>query len=205
MRFKQKGSMTQKSLPTIHTDRLVLRPLKPEDAQALFAIFSDQEVMRYWNTAPWASLDDAQRFIQTSSEAMDAQESMTLGIAQKTTGALIGKCMLFNYEPGSKRAEIGFGIGRPHWGHGFVAEAGRALLAYGFDTLGLRRVEAEIDPKNVSSGKTLERLGFVQEGLLRQRWEINGVVSDSALYGLLANDHPAHDNSFKPMPVRATA
>ena len=197
--------MTQKFLPTIHTERLVLRPLNPEDMQALFAIFSDQEVMRYWNTAPWSSLDDAWNFIRASAEAMERQESMTLGIAQKATGELIGKCMLFNYESASKRAEIGFGIGRPYWGHGFVSEAGRALLAYGFDALGLRRIEAEIDPQNLSSGKILERLGFVKEGLLRQRWEINGVVSDSELYGLLASDHPRPNNSFKPTPLRGAA
>lgn len=178
--------------PTIHADRLVLRPLKPEDAQALLAIFSDQEVMRYWNTAPWTSLDDARGFIRESTRAAECQESLVLGIVLQATGQVIGKCMLFNYDPGSKRAEIGFGIGHPYWGQGFVSEAGRALLTYGFDTLGLRRIEAEIDPRNISSGRTLERLGFVKEGLLRQRWEINGVVSDSALYGLLSSDRAAH-------------
>ncbi|WP_245688487.1 GNAT family N-acetyltransferase [Vibrio sonorensis] len=54
--------------------------------------------------------------------------------------------------------------------------------------MNLRRIEAEIDSDNVLSGKALERLGFVKEGLLRQRWEINGHVSDSVLYGLLAED-----------------
>ncbi len=72
----------------------------------------------------------------------------------------------------------------------YVVEAGHALLEHGFDSLQLRRVEAEIDPANEARRKTLDRLGFVQEGLLRQRWEINGVVSDSALYGLLASDRP---------------
>lgn len=180
--------MTQKFQPIIHTERLVLRPLELEDAEALLAIFSDQEVMKYWNTSAWTSLEDANNFILESGETMERMESITLGITLKETGELIGKCLLFNFEPGSKRAEIGFGIGRSHWGKGFVTEAGQALLTYGFDTLALRRFEAEIDPQNISSGKTLERLGFVREGLLRQRWQINGLVSDSLLYGLLSSD-----------------
>ena len=197
--------MTQKIFPTIDTDRLVLRPLDSGDAEALFKIFSDAEVMRYWNTPPWRSLDDARTFIASSVESMERQEAMTLGISLKDTGEIIGKCMLFNYEAESKRAEIGFGIGSQHWGHGFIAEAGKALLDYAFETAGLRRVEAEIDPENTSSAKALERLGFVKEGLLRKRWEIDGVVSDSALYGLLDSDRPAHNNSFKPTPLRGAA
>ena len=181
--------MAQDFMPTIDTERLLLRPLNLEDSQALLGIFSDPEVMRYWNTPPWTDLDDARDFIKSSAEEMARQESMTLGVVLKDTNELIGKCMLFSYEKESKRAEIGFGIGREYWGNGFVSEAGEALLDYGFNVLGLRRVEAEIDPDNVSSGKTLERLGFMREGLLRQRWEINGVVSDSALYGMLSADH----------------
>lgn len=180
--------MTNLFDPTIHTDRLILRPLTAQDAPALLAIFSDPEVMRYWNTPSWTSIDTAQEFISDSAQRMAKQESLTLGIALKDSGELAGKCMLFSYDTASRRAEIGFGIGQAHWGQGFIAEAGQALLAYGFETLQLRRIEAEIDPDNVASGKALERLGFAKEGHLRQRWEINGVVSDSALYGMLASD-----------------
>ena len=78
-------------------------------------------------------------------------------------------------------------------GKGYIGEAGEALIQYGFTSLGLRRIEAEIDPDNHASAKALEKLGFAQEGLLRQRWEIGGVVSDSALYGRLASDRfPLH-------------
>lgn len=190
--------MIQKFLPTIETDRLVLRPLNQKDAKDLFVIFSDPVVMKYWNTPPWTSLDDARDFINSSVDAMSRQESITLGIVVKATGEMIGKCMLFSYVRESKRAEIGFAIGPSYWGRGFVSEAGQALLEYGFDKLGLRRVEADIDPNNVSSGKTLERLGFIREGVLRQRWEVNGVVSDSALYGVLAEDFQRRNNSPKP-------
>ncbi|WP_338402081.1 GNAT family protein [Shewanella algae] len=69
-----------------------------------------------------------------------------------------------------------------------MQEAGEALIDYGFNILKLRRIEAEIDPGNSASAKALDKLGFIREGLLRQRWQINGVISDSALYGRLVSD-----------------
>lgn len=183
--------------PVIETERLILKPLAIDDTESLLEIFSDPEVMRYWNTAPWMTIQDAIDFINKSNDSMLRQESLILGVYLKSTGDLTGKCMLFSYDQKSKRAEIGFGLMRSCWGKGYINEAGEALIKYGFDSLGLRRVEAEIDPDNQSSAKALEKLGFSLEGLLRQRWEVNGIVSDSAMYGLLVSDSPVKHN--KPM------
>ncbi|MGP0171640.1 GNAT family N-acetyltransferase [Pseudomonas sp. NCHU5208] len=176
--------------PRVETERLILKPLLPSDAPGLLAIFSDAEVMRYWNTAPWADVQEAIAFIEQSNESMRVQQSLVLGIWLRSTGELAGKCMLFSYDKASRRAEIGFGLARSCWGQGYISEAGDALVQYGFEVLGLRRIEAEIDPANQASAKALEKLGFAHEGLLRQRWEVNGVVSDSAIYGRLLSDHP---------------
>lgn len=172
----------------IDTPRLILSPPSPEDAPALLSIFSDPQVMKYWNTAPWRSLDDALRFIDRRTADMQERSALTLCIRDKQSGQLAGKCMLFSFDFHSRRAEIGFGLGRAYWGKGLVNEAAEALIAYAFKVLNLRRIEAEIDPDNQASAAALQKLGFVQEGLLRQRWEINGVISDSALFGLLAAD-----------------
>lgn len=176
--------------PVIETERLSLKPLVINDAESLLEIFSDPEVMRYWNTPPWKTLQDSLDFINASNDSMQRQESLVLGVYLQSTGELIGKCMLFSYDAESKRAEIGFGLGHAAWGKGYINEAGEALIQYGFSVLGLRRIEAEIDPDNQSSAKTLEKLGFSREGLLRQRCEVNGIVSDSAMYGRLKSDHP---------------
>ncbi|MBP5980288.1 MAG: GNAT family N-acetyltransferase [Halomonas sp.] len=176
-------------LPVIETERLTLKPIAVNDSQSLLEIFSDPEVMRYWNTPSWSTLQDALDFIDESAASMHRHEALVLGIYLKSTGELAGKCMLFSYDQESKRAEIGFGLGRACWGKGYISEAGEALIQYGFTSLGLRRIEAEIDPNNQSSAKALGKLGFLREGLLRERWEINGIVSDSAMYGRLVSDH----------------
>lgn len=180
--------MTSPRISTLDTPRLLLRPLRNDDADALLAIFSDPEVMRYWNTPPWTTRQDALAFIAGTTAALAEGATLALGIVRKADQQLIGKCLLASYAPASRRAELGFGIARQAWGQGHVQEAAGALITHAFDALGLRRIEAEIDPANLASARALERLGFQREGLLRQRWEIDGVLSDSALYGLLRDD-----------------
>ena len=86
---------------------------------------------------------------------------------------------------------MGYGLAEAAWGQGFAAEAVGALPRHGFDALDLDRVEADIDPRNTASARLLERLGFTREGLLRERWIVDGEVSDSAIYGLLKREFKA--------------
>ena len=169
----------------LRTPRLTLRPLAAPDADALFAVFSDPQVMRYWSTPPWTTPDQAQAFIERDRSGFESGAHLRLGIERTDDGALLGQCTLFGIQPASRRAEVGYSLGRPHWGRGYVNEALRALLGYGFGQLNLNRVEADIDPRNTASEKVLQRLGFLKEGHLRERWIVAGEVSDSALYGLL--------------------
>lgn len=167
------------------TERLRLRPLRDDDAPALLAVFGDPEVTRYWSTPPWPSIEDAQRMITRENEAMAAGRLLRLAITRRDDPALIGTCTLFAWVPGCRRAELGYALVRSAWGRGFMHEALTALLAHGFAAMDLHRVEADIDPRNAASARSLERLGFTHEGLLRERWIVDGAVSDSAMYGLL--------------------
>lgn len=173
------------------TPRLRLRPLRADDAEALFAVFSDPEVMRYWSTPPWTSIDQAHQRIAADTAGMAAGEHLRLGIERQADGRLVGQCTLFDIVPSCRRAEIGYCLARHAWGQGLMHEALQALVAHGFGPMDLNRIEADIDPRNAASARSLERLGFVREGLLRERWIVDGEVSDSALYGLLRSDRPA--------------
>lgn len=172
----------------INTRRLLLRPYHESDAEALFGIFSDPRVMRYMSTPPWASIDRAREVIARDVAAIAGGEHLSLAIERREDSRLIGHCVLFKLADRCRRAEIGYGLAEWAWGHGFMNEALCALVRYGFQHLSLRRIEADTDPRNGASIKTLERLGFIREGLLRERWIVNGEVSDSAMYGLLHKD-----------------
>ncbi|WP_088285329.1 GNAT family N-acetyltransferase [Ideonella sp. A 288] len=173
------------------TARLLLRPLRDGDAPGLWAIFSDARVMRYWSTPPWTTVEPAHEMIARDQAAMANGEHLRLGIERVDDGALIGTCTLFNLVAPCRRAEVGYVLGSAAWGQGCMHEALTALLDHGFTSMHLNRVEADVDPRNTASARTLERLGFLREGHLRERWIVGDEVSDSALYGLLHSDWQA--------------
>ena len=132
----------------IHTDRLILRVLGPDDATSLFAIFSNSEVMRYWSTPAWTSMEQALAFLERDAKGFASGQHLRLGIERRDDQTLIGQCTLFGIVPSCRRAEVGYGLVRDAWGNGYANEALRALINYGFATLSLNRIEADIDPRN---------------------------------------------------------
>jgi ribosomal-protein-alanine N-acetyltransferase len=172
----------------LSSNRLLLRWLEKADLPALFDIFSNAEVMRYWSSPPFAKMSEAQNMLRNIQEGHRTGSVLQLGIERSSDQALIGTCTLHNFHLQSRRAEIGYALGRPYWGQGYMHEALIVLINYAFDTLGLNRLEADIDPRNSASKKSLERLGFLQEGHMRERWIVNGEVSDTGFYGLLRSD-----------------
>jgi RimJ/RimL family protein N-acetyltransferase len=167
------------------TPRLRLRPLARTDAEALLAIHADPEAMRYTTIEPWSSVDRAYALVEHFLKTMPAGDHLCLGIVPAGEAAVIGTCTLFDFYTTSRRAEVGFVLGRSAWRKGYMTEALSALLDYGFFSLNLNRVEADTDPRNLAAAVLLQRLGFVREGLLRERWIVAGEKSDTALYGLL--------------------
>lgn len=171
----------------LRTDRLVLRPLQETDVDALFRIFADEKVMRYWSTPPWTSPEPARAMI-ANDLAQTSCDHLRLGIELAQDEHLLGTCTLFCINATCRRAEIGYALGSFAWGQGYISEALKALLDYGFQQLNLNRVEADIDPRNEASARALKRLGFTKEGYLRERWIVGQEISDSALYGLLQSE-----------------
>jgi len=172
----------------LQTQRLLLRPLRDTDAPSLLIIFSDPKFMQFGTTPPWNSVDEAFAMINRDVKAMASGERVRLGIERMEDNALIGICTLFDWDRECRSAEIGYGLVSSAWGRGFMHEALVALLDFGFSELDLNRVEADIDPRNISSEKSLERIGFTKEGHLRESCIVNGALTDSALYGLLRRD-----------------
>jgi [ribosomal protein S5]-alanine N-acetyltransferase len=173
---------------TLNTERLELRCLRRGDEAALFAIFSDPDVMRFWSSAAWT--DDAPARAMIESDLRDAASgsALRLGLVRRAEAAgpaLVGTVSLFKLDAQNRRAEIGYALRRSAQGAGLMHEALFAVINYAFTTAQLHRLEADIDPRNSASARSLQRLGFVQEGLLRERWIVNGEVSDSAMFGLL--------------------
>jgi RimJ/RimL family protein N-acetyltransferase len=169
----------------LFTPRLKLRWMEASDAEAHYAVFSDPDVARYWSSGPWTALDQAHEHITATQAAYADGSGMRLGIALRETGELIGNASLHRFVDTSRRCELGYALARAHWGYGYVSEALRALLDFGFTALDLNRVEADIDPRNTASARVLEKLGFRKEGYMPERWIVQGEPADTVYYGLL--------------------
>jgi len=183
--------MDWERLPTINTNRLSLRWISAEDVDDFYAIYSDPEVMRYWSTPPLADRNAASKLVSEIHESFKRRELMKWGIARRTDDTLIGSVTLFHPDFTHRRAEIGYALGRAHWGQGYMQETLKAVLTYAFEVLEFHRIEADVDPRNSASIRTLERLGFQREGYLRERWQVNGEIQDAFFYGLLRPDWEA--------------
>jgi len=177
----------------LRTARLDLRALASTDADALFALRSDPVVQRYGSHTPWTQRQAAVDYIGRDEQGMAAGRHAQLAIVRRADAELIGTGTLYALDAQCRRADLGYALHPSAWGRGYATEAVTALLDWGFEQLDLNRVEADVDPRNTPSARLMERLGFIREGCLRERWIVGGEVCDSLMYGLLAREWKARD------------
>lgn len=174
--------------PVLVTARLVLRETRDDDADGVFELEGDPVAMRYWSRPPMRELAEARASVERSRGFFPARSGLKWIVTRAAEDRMLGHLSLFNFREPSDCAEIGYGLARRHWGQGLMHEALVAVVDYAFGPLGLRRLEADVDPRNTASIRSLERLGFAREGLLRERWQVGDEISDSLLVGLLARE-----------------
>ncbi|WP_044511494.1 GNAT family N-acetyltransferase [Hymenobacter sp. DG25B] len=176
-------------LPTITTSRLHLRWLTPADVPALFTIFSDPAVMRYWSRPPMTSEAEAAALQVQIAEYFAARSLFQWGLARRSDDVVIGTGTLYSLSNTNKHAGIGYAVGSAHWRQGYGSEAVAALVEFAFTELALHRLEADVDPRNTASRRCLERIGFQQEGHQRERYYLYEEWQDAILYGLLQSEY----------------
>ena len=174
--------------PNLTTNRLLLRQIQANDAEALFPIFSDEEAMQFYGHEAHQSLDDTRELIRQIEARYAQRESIRWGITLRDEDRLIGSCGFHHFDEDFHRAETGYELHRDFWGKGIMTEAMRAILSYGFTELGLHRVEAIIDIVNERSKGLLDKLGFRYEGNLRQRYYFQGRFEDEHYFGLIREE-----------------
>jgi len=173
-------------LSVLDTPRLRLRALVDTDIAALFAIFKDSEAMRYWTRPAMTDIAEAEALLREIQHDDEAETLFQWGIARREGDLVIGTCTLFRIHREHRRCELGYVLRRDQWGQGLANEALSALVNHAFGAMGLHRLEADIDPRNAGSIRSVERLGFKLEGHLRERYFVAGEIQDSLIYALLA-------------------
>jgi ribosomal-protein-alanine N-acetyltransferase len=174
--------------PQIETKRLILREIIHTDDEALFSIFSDGEVMRYYNTEPMKKIIESRGLITRFAEGFKKQAVIRWGITTKADGRLIGTCGFHTWDKESFKAEVGYELAQNYWRHGFMSETLRKVIAFGINNLKLNRIEALVQPRNVASKDVLLKLGFAEVGLLTEHRFFKGKYVDMLILSILSKD-----------------
>jgi len=175
-----------KPFPTLSTHRLLLREIVDEDAAQIFFLRSDKQVLQFLDRDPAQSIAEAKEWIQTIRQGIDNNEYIAWAISLKGDKKLIGTITLWNLKKEHYRSEIGYALHPAHQGQGLMQEAMDTVLHYGFKTMKLHSVEANVNPNNAPSIKLLERNNFIREAYHKENYYYNGKFLDSAIYSLIS-------------------
>lgn len=169
------------------TERLHLREFVADDWPAVLAYQQDPLYLRYnaWTERTPAAVREFVGWF-LAQQQQTPRDKYQFVLELKTTGALIGNCGVRRTAPGAPEADLGYELAPAHWGHGYATEAARAVLAFGFATLGVHRLEAHCVAENTGSARVLEKIGMQFEGRLRHKEYFRGRWWDRLIYAALA-------------------
>jgi len=174
-------------LPVLAGQKVVLRDLRPSDATALFTLLTTEEVARFISPPP-STVEGFERFIAWAHRQRHAGAYACFAVTLPDNDTAIGIFQLRELEPGFGTAEWGFAIGSPYWGSGVFTQGAELLLQFAFDTVGVHRLEARAAVKNGRGNSALQKIGAVQEGVLRKSFLRNGQYLDQVLYAIVDDD-----------------
>lgn len=175
--------------PRLVTERLVLRELRASDAAAVAAGAGDRRVAQHLIQVPSPyPIALARRWVIHRIEWWDLGRGVTFAVTlPDDPDMLLGTVSLRRYVR-DRRAELGYWLAQPAWGHGFATEAAQAAVDFGFRELGLARVYAQVLAGNRASLGVADKLGMVNEGIKRQHVSKAQRLHDVVLYGLLRDE-----------------
>lgn len=172
----------------LETERLILSPVTHADAELIYPVMADPEVMAHMDFAAVDDTDLIRAFVEGQVDEMEREEafywSVRLNPAQGGESGYLGSVDLSDIDWRHRRAEVGFVLGRPAWGQGYGYEAMQAVLSYAA-SLGFKRLWARTQVGNNASEKLLQKLGFEMEGYLKGHVDRDGDRRDCRLWGLL--------------------
>jgi len=174
--------------PTLTTERLVLRPFALSDAPAVQRLAGDREIAANTLLIPHPYPEGAaEEWIKGHDEQSPNQ---IFAISLRGEGEAMGAIGL-HVERKHERAEIGYWLGVPYWGHGYTTEAARAVVGYAFAEGGINRVFAYHFRRNPASGRVLQKIGMRHEGTLRRHLKKWDAYVDLECYGIMRDEFMA--------------
>ena len=175
------------SLPVLAGSNFVLRELRADDAPALLAMLTSEEVSRFISPPP-TTIEGFELFIAWTLREREQGNYICYGVVPAGMTTAVGLFQLRTLEPGFGSCEWGFAFGSQFWGTGLFVEGAKLVLNFGVDVLGTQRIEARAAVANGRGNGALRKIGAVQEGILRRSFLRNGQYHDQVLWSVLAED-----------------
>ena len=176
--------------PSLETTRLQLRELQEADVGCLFDIFSDLEVTRFYNIKTFANQHEAQKLLERRRNRFYSNRGICWAIELKSTAEIVGTCGFNAWFEKRQIGDLGYELARPFWNQGIMTEALQAMMAYGFDGIGLVQQRAWVIPENEASGRVLEKIGFQSQGVQLARGYWDGSFHDLELFTVTIPNPP---------------
>ncbi len=170
--------------PFINTERLQLRAIQEIDLDDLYTLRTNASVLKYLNREK-DTIEKTTSILTQIINNVKNNDAITWAINIKGDTRLIGTIGLWQVDKFNHKAELGYMTLSDHWGKGYVSEALKPVMDYGFEHMRLHRIEAEVNPENAASIRVLEKHGFVREGYYKEDYYYNGEFLDSARYGII--------------------
>ena len=178
--------------PELESERLQLKSFKAEDMLDIFELYSNEEVVQYYDIDAMKDVDEAKDIINLFIHRFDKNIGIRWVISLKETGEFIGDIGFNVFDREIRSADIGYAINSKQWNKGYATEALRLVLDFGFYNLKiipLNRIEARVMDGNNASRHLLEKLGFMYEGNLRDTISKNERLYDTHIYSILKNQY----------------
>lgn len=172
--------------PELFTERMILRKINEPDAEQIFKLRSDEDVMKFIGKNPIVSIEEAKAFMNLITESLTRNDGITWGMAMKEKPeTIVGTIGLWRIIKDHFRAEIGYMLLPEYWRKGLMKEAILKVINFGFNELKLHSIEGRINPLNIASAVILESTGFVKEAHFKEDFFFNGKFEDTAIYSIL--------------------
>ncbi|NMO97685.1 GNAT family N-acetyltransferase [Paenibacillus lemnae] len=177
-----------KELPTLNTERLRLRKLKLEDEQDLFSYCSNDAVARYTTWYKHQTIEDTRIYLDMVLNQYNSHKVAPWGIEDTLTGQIVGTAGFVAWDIKNSKAELGYALSQQYWNQGYMSEAIREIIKFGFEHMKLVRIEARCHPDNIGSSRVMEKNGLLFEGILRKHIFARGVHEDVKMHAIIKDD-----------------
>ena len=191
----EKLKRTFRGTPQLESARLSYRKIVQDDARDMYEYSCREEVTRYLLWMPHSGLSETQRYIKLLQKKYAEGAFWDFGLTYRETGKFIGTCGVTSYDEDDNSLEIGYVLAPDFWGQGLAAEAARTVMAFCFDTFGVRRITAKHLEGNDRSARVMRKLGMRLEGIYRNSLYVKGSYKTVHVYEITREEFEQQKNA----------